>query len=207
MVLDVCPIIAGHDSGKVCKELQADMYVDAWQVATGNSSDNPSVGRPPLPPSAPLLPLHVADTRFEACQCGYGRYACSGLLFNATASAGPLATSSVRSRGCTRGHPRAHPAAGRSGAGGVPPPWQQRADSHYVQQRRLELPQAARAGGLATPTPLACLASSRCTPRAARLDTTPPLHSYPFLPSTAHSRNAFRAALHSLRHTTSHCPP
>ena len=43
MVLDVCPTIPGHASGKQCSPKQADMYLEAWRVATGDSSDNPGV--------------------------------------------------------------------------------------------------------------------------------------------------------------------
>jgi hypothetical protein len=43
VVLDVCPDIPGHESGKQCAELHADMYMKGWEQATGNSPSNPKV--------------------------------------------------------------------------------------------------------------------------------------------------------------------
>lgn len=43
VVLDVCPDEPGHESGKACQELQADMYIKAWEFATGTSPSNPKV--------------------------------------------------------------------------------------------------------------------------------------------------------------------
>lgn len=43
VVLDVCPDIPGHSSGKQCHDLQADMYIKAWEFATGKSPSNPKV--------------------------------------------------------------------------------------------------------------------------------------------------------------------